>query len=293
MSAVSSDNNKVQGVRLNQPALSTQEYEKFRQFLEQACGIVLGDNKHYLVTSRLNRLTEEFSFDSLGSMLKALNEGRNKALQERVVDAMTTNETSWFRDTYPFEMLRKSILPELARHNQPLRIWSAASSTGQEAYSISITVSEFQLANPGALKGRVEIVGTDISPSVVRDAREGKYDELSMARGLSAERRQKYFIDQGDGGWLVRPEIRARTRFTELNLLKSYALLGRFDIIFCRNVLIYFSSELKQDILERMARVLNPGGYLFLGGSESPSGYSQEFEMCRLPEGVVYRLKDR
>lgn len=291
MSSVKSDAETSRAARMNPATLSAQEYASFCQFLEQACGIVLGNNKHYLVTSRLNRLTEEFNFDSLGAMLKALNEGRDKTLQERIVDAMTTNETSWFRDTYPFEMLRKSILPELAKHNKPVRIWSAASSTGQESYSISMTVSEFQQANPGALKGRVEIVGTDISPSVVRDARQGKYDELSMGRGLSPERRARFFTDQGDGGWLVRPEIKARTRFTELNLLKSYALLGRFDIIFCRNVLIYFSSEMKQDILGRMAKALNPGGYLFLGGSESPSGYSRDFEMQRLPEGVVYRLK--
>ncbi len=273
--------------------ISPQEYDTFRRFLEEASGIVLGDNKHYLVTSRLNRLTEEFGFASLGELLEALRQGRDRRLQERVVDAMTTNETSWFRDGYPYEMLKNSILPELAQRKvNPLRIWSAASSTGQEAYSISMVVHEFQKANPGALPGRVEIVGTDISASVVRQAREGKYDDLSMARGLSPERKAAFFTDSGDGGWVVRPEIRARTRFTELNLLKSYALLGRFEIIFCRNVLIYFSGELKRDILDRMAQVLNPGGYLFLGGSETPSGYSRAYEMVRFPEGVVYRKKD-
>ncbi len=273
--------------------LSSQDYDAFRHFLEEASGIVLGDNKHYLVTSRLNRLTEEFRFESLGALLEALRQGRDRKLQERVVDAMTTNETSWFRDTYPYEMLKNSILPELARRKvNPLRIWSAASSTGQEAYSISMVIHEFQQANPGALPGRVEIVGTDISASVVAQARQGRYDDLSMARGLTPERKSRFFTDNGDGSWSVKPEIKARTRFTELNLLKSYALLGRFDIIFCRNVLIYFSSELKTDILDRMAQVLNPGGYLFLGGSETPSGYSRAYEMVRFPEGVVYRKKD-
>lgn len=273
--------------------MSKTEYDSFRNFLEDSCGIVLGDNKHYLVTSRLNRLTEEFSFTSLGKMLEALREERNKALRERIIDAMTTNETSWFRDSYPFEMLKKSLLPELARQKpNPLRIWSAASSYGQEAFSIAISIKEFQQANPGLWSGNTDILGTDISPTVIRMAKEGKYDELSLGRGLTPERRKLYFTDNGDGGWTVKPEIHRMTRFSEMNLLNSFALLGKFDIIFCRNVLIYFSSTLKTDILTRMAQVLKPGGYLFLGGSESPTGYSQAYEMCRFPEGVVYRLKE-
>jgi len=274
--------------------IDKQDYESFRRFLENACGIVLGDNKHYLVTSRLNRLAEELSFSSLKEMLFALNKDNNKTLSERVVDAMTTNETSWFRDTYPFEMLKQTILPELTKSRPAsLRIWSAASSTGQESYSISMTLNEFQLANPGAMPARVEIIGTDISASVVKVARDAKYDELSISRGLSAERRERFFTDNNDGGWTLKPDISNRASFTILNLLNSYALLGRFDIIFCRNVLIYFSSDSKKDILERMALLLNPGGYLFLGGSESPTGYTHAYEMVRLPEGVVYRLRTK
>ncbi|MGD8483610.1 MAG: protein-glutamate O-methyltransferase CheR [Thioalkalispiraceae bacterium] len=274
-------------------ALATEDYEYFCQFLEQKCGIVLGTNKQYLVTSRLNRLTNEFSLAGLDELMDNLKKGVNRKLQERVVDAMTTNETSWFRDNYPFEMLKNSIYPELAKTvSGPIRIWSAASSTGQESYSISIATTEFQQRNPGLLNNPVEIIGTDISPSVVQIAREAKYDELSLARGLSAERREKFFIDHHDGGLSVRSEIRSRTRFSELNLMGNYSLLGKFDIIFCRNVLIYFSSEMKSDILTRMAQVMKPRGYLFLGGSESPTGYCSAFEMVRLPDGVVYRLKD-
>jgi len=277
---------------VSQLKLSDADYDAFRKILEDACGIVLGENKHYLVTSRLNRLSEELSYPSLSAMLDKLRQGGDVKLKQRIVDAMTTNETSWFRDRYPFEMLKKSLLPELGKQKiSPLRIWSAASSTGQEIYSISMTIHEFKQANPGMLNGRVEIVGTDISPTVIKTARDAKYDELSMGRGLSDERRQRFFIDNKDGGWTVKPEVCAGTRFTELNLLNSYTLLGRFDIIFCRNVLIYFSSELKTDILDRMAKVLKPGGLLFLGGSESPTGYSKAYEMVRYPEGVVYRLK--
>ncbi len=277
---------------MSQLKLSDADYDAFRKILEDACGIVLGENKHYLVTSRLNRLSEELSYPSLSAMLDKLRQGGDVKLKQRIVDAMTTNETSWFRDRYPFEMLKNSLLPELAKQKiNPLRIWSAASSTGQEIYSISMTIHEFKQAKPGALNGRVEIVGTDISPTVIKTARDAKYDELSMGRGLGDERRQRFFIDNKDGGWAVKPEICAGTRFTELNLLNSYNLLGKFDIIFCRNVLIYFSSELKTDILDRMAMVLKPGGLLFLGGSESPTGYSKAYEMVRYPEGVVYRLK--
>lgn len=252
---------------------------------------MLGENKHYLVTSRLNRLTKEFSFPTISAMLDTLALGTNAQLKERIIDAMTTNETSWFRDIYPYEILRHKLLPEFAKKKPTsLRIWSAACSTGQEAYSISMTISEFQTANPGALSAFIEIVGTDISPTVLKMARDGIYDEINVVRGLSEERRNKYFTEV-DGKWQIRDAIKAPTRFADLNLFGSYSLLGKFDIIFCRNVLIYFSSESKTDLLSRMAEILNPGGYLILGGSESPTGYSPAYEMVRFDEGVIYRLK--
>ena len=274
---------------MDQNPIAVNEYDTFRRYLEDACGIVLGDNKHYLVTSRLKRVTEEFSFSSLSEMMNTLVKGNDRHLREKVIDAMTTNETMWFRDVYPFEILKKDLLPELAQKKMPIRIWSAASSTGQEAYSISMAISEFQQANPGKLTSKVEIVGTDISQTVVNQAKQGSYDELSVVRGLSTERRDKFFRKKDDK-WGINPDIMQRTRFTELNLLNNYALLGKFDIIFCRNVLIYFSSEMKKDILERMGQILKPGGTLILGGSESPTGYTKVFSMTRYPDGVVYRL---
>ena len=274
---------------MDQNPIAVNEYDTFRRYLEDACGIVLGDNKHYLVTSRLKRVTEEFSFSSLSEMMNTLVKGNDRHLREKVIDAMTTNETMWFRDVYPFEILKKDLLPELAQNKMPIRIWSAASSTGQEAYSISMAISEFQQANPGKLTSKVEIVGTDISQTVVNQAKQGSYDELSVVRGLSTERRDKFFRKKDDK-WGINPDIMLRTRFTELNLLNNYALLGKFDIIFCRNVLIYFSSEMKKDILERMGQILKPGGTLILGGSESPTGYTKVFSMTRYPDGVVYRL---
>ena len=252
----------------------------------------MGENKHYLVTSRLTRLLDEFKFSSLGSMIEKLKSPANSELKNKIIDAMTTNETSWFRDKYPFDILYNELFNEFSRSKSPrMRIWSSASSSGQEAYSISMTFSEYQRKNPGKFTGTLEIIGTDISPTILEIAKQAKYDELSLGRGLSSERLKNFFIDEGDGGFRVRPEISNRCRFSELNLLKSYSILGKFDIIFCRNVLIYFSAEIKTDILTRMAKQLNPGGYLFLGGSESPTGYCNLFEMVKLKDGVLYRLK--
>lgn len=272
--------------------LSKEQYDHFRSFLEESCGIVLGDNKHYLVTSRLNRLTKEFSFQSLNDMIDSLRSKKDAVLKERVIDAMTTNETSWFRDLYPYDLLKENLLPELLSQKLPrLRIWSAAASTGQEPYSISMSIQEFNMKNPGRLTVPYEIVGTDISSTVLNIAKKGVYDQLSLSRGISDERRKMFFTQETDATWKLSEKVRSPVRFSELNLLQNYTLLGKFDIIFCRNVLIYFSSDLKSDILNRMAQVINPGGFLILGGSESPTGYSRAFEMTRYPKGVVYRHK--
>lgn len=252
---------------------------------------MLGDNKHYLVVSRLGRLMAEEGVATLGELVVHLKDGRNRQLRERIVEAMTTNETFWFRDTFPFDILKEQILPDFAeRRVRSPRIWSAACSSGQEPYSISMTVQEYLATRPGSLSD-VQILATDISPAILQEAKDGNYDTLALARGLSPERKQKYFVQQRDNRWQARPEIRNRVRFTQANLLQSYSLLGRFDVIFCRNVLIYFSSESKADILARMARALNPGGYLFLGSSESITQYSDEFELVRCPRGSVYRVK--
>ncbi|MFN2309371.1 MAG: protein-glutamate O-methyltransferase CheR [Gammaproteobacteria bacterium] len=277
---------------MTRAALSQQDYETFRAFLEGACGIVLGVNKHYLVVSRLSRLMAQEGLATLGDLLSHLQDGRNLALRERVVEAMTTNETFWFRDGFPFEILKDVVLPELSgRRLRSPRIWSAACSSGQEPYSISMTVQEYLTSRPGSLND-VQILATDISPAILHGAKEAIYDTPALARGLSPERKQRYFIEQDEGRWRVRPEIHARVRFSQANLLQSFTLLGRFDVIFCRNVLIYFSSQMKSDILGRMARALNPGGYLFLGSSEAITQYSDEFETVRCPRGSVYRVKD-
>lgn len=273
-------------------SLTSKEYQDFREFLESASGIALGDNKQYLVNSRLSFLVAEMGLGSIGELIERVKHDMNPGLRERIIDAMTTNETLWFRDNFPFEILKSHILPELSGPRvRPVRIWSAACSSGQEPYSMSMIIQEYLQTKPGSLPRDVQITATDISPSVLKDAREGIYDAMAVARGLSDERKKRFF-DTKSKVWQVKPEIRKRIIFSEMNLMKKdYLGLGKFDVIFCRNVLIYFSAELKQQILARFAQVLEPGGYLCLGASESVSGYVDFFETVRYQGGLVYRLK--
>jgi len=258
--------------------------------LEDACGIVLGDNKQYLVTSRLTKLISDNEINSFSMLMKRMKV--DEKLRNHIMDAMTTNETSWFRDVYPFDILKEKLLPELIK-TQPrtIRIWSAACSTGQEPYSLSMMVQEYLQSKPGRLStDTVQIIGTDISPSVLAVAKSAVYEGVAVSRGLPEERKARFFRETS-GGWEVSVDIKKRVSFRELNLMQSYTLLGRFDIIYCRNVLIYFSTELKCDILARMAKCLNPGGFLVLGGSESIINYSNEFDLIRWRNGVIYQLK--
>lgn len=274
-----------------QSGFTASDYERFCRYLENACGITLDKNKGYLVRSRIGRLVDESYGGSLGALVSALEGGASLTVRARVIDAMTTNETLWFRDGHPFTALTEMIFPEFstARTNA-LRIWSAASSTGQEPYSISISIAEYLAAKPGALPKDIEIIATDISPSVLQQARAGVYDQFEIARGLSPERQKRFFVPTGES-MQVRGEIARRVQFRELNLLHGYTSLGPFDVVFLRNVLIYFSNENKKLIISKIVKQLKPRGFLFLGGSEPLGNYSTDFEMVRYGRGVVYRLK--
>lgn len=276
---------------LQRNEISQTDYERFRQFLEQACGIVLGEGKQYLIVSRLTKLLRDEEIPSVAELLNAIQRGHPRHLRDAVIDAMTTNETSWFRDGGPFELFEKLCLPELeSRLSQSSRIWSAACSSGQEPYTISMILHDYLRKKPDSRLKNTQIMATDISNSMLALARRGTYEEHALIRGISPARRQQFFtaLDE-DGRWQLNNEIKDRVQFREQNLLQSYTSLGRFDVIFCRNVLIYFSIERKIDILARLAQAMNPQGYLFLGASETISGYSDAFEMQRTPYGVVYR----
>ncbi|MBL1273586.1 MAG: protein-glutamate O-methyltransferase CheR [Oceanospirillales bacterium] len=271
--------------------ITPQEYEAFKTFLQDACGILLGENKQYLVKSRLRRILEENGLNSLGELLERLKKPGRASLKEVVIDAMTTNETLWFRDNHPFRILQDKLLPEFAARSSvaPLRIWSAACSTGQEPYSAGMTVDEFRRQKPGKLRD-VKITATDISKSVLEVARRGEYEMIAIGRGLSPERQKQFFTPSASGGWQIRPQIKSMVEFKELNLLERY-MLGKFDIVMCRNVLIYFSADLKKDILTRIHATLNPGGYLILGASESLNGLPNLYEMVQCQPGIIYRKK--
>ncbi|WP_299016080.1 protein-glutamate O-methyltransferase CheR [uncultured Photobacterium sp.] len=271
--------------------IKDQEYRDFCRFLEAQCGIVLGDSKQYLVRSRLSPLVSRFSLSSLSELLQLVISGRNRELRVAAVDAMTTNETLWFRDTYPYTVLADKILPELAANKRPLKIWSSASSSGQEPYSIAMIVLETQGRRPGMLTSGVQITATDISQTMLDTCRAGVYDNLALSRGLSPDRRRVFFENNGDGRMKVNDKVKRMVNFRPQNLKDSYALLGKFDVIFCRNVLIYFSPEMKAKVLNQMAASLNPGGYLLLGASESLTGLTDKFEMIRCNPGIIYKLK--
>lgn len=275
-------------------SLDPQEFKAFRDFLQKACGIDLGENKQYLVTSRLGRLLIQHKLTSLSELMRAITTDVRGQLREKVINAMTTNETLWFRDVYPFEVLEKKLLPEISQKlgSAQLRIWSAAASTGQEAYSISMNIDRFKSANPSALKGGEKIIATDISTKALDLAIKGEYESLAIGRGLAKDRLEKYFTQIGDGRYKINQNIAARVEFKNMNLMHSYTLLGKFDVVFCRNVLIYFSSELKKDILDRIHSVLKPGGYLILGSSEALSNMHDKFNMIQCRPGIIYQAKD-
>lgn len=275
----------------NQSQFSESEYVLFRQFLERSCGILLGDNKNYLIDSRLRNLLKDNGISSLGELMREMERPAGNRLRQQVIDAMTTNETLWFRDRHPFEYLQNNLLLELAKRPGDITIWCAACSTGQEPYSISICVEELRRKNFSMTNKNVRILATDISTKVLEAAKRGLYEPLSLKRGMSEERLNAYFKHDNEGAWEINPEIRRRVEFRSINLRESFINIGKFDIVFCRNVLIYFSSDLQKQILANIHRVLNPGGYLFLGGSETPKGLNELFDIHYYTPGVVYVKK--
>lgn len=267
--------------------ISKPDFAQFRDYLERVCGILLGDNKEYLVSSRLRNIMKDTELAALPELIKKIEV--DSGLREKVVNAMTTNETLWFRDAHPFQILQKKLLPEVAARQKSLDIWCAASSTGQEPYSISMIIEEYKRAHPGQFTSE-KIIATDISTKALESAKKGIYDQLALGRGMPKDLLTRYFSAVEDR-WEVNAHIKSRVQYRQLNLLNSYSMLGKFDIVFCRNVLIYFSADLKKDILTRIHGTLKPGGYLLLGASEALSGLPDHYEMVQCNPGIIYRKK--
>jgi chemotaxis protein methyltransferase CheR len=260
------------------------DYDFLRKLLKERSGLDLSADKQYLVESRLMPLARKAGLAGIPELVQKMKSGA-EALTVEVVEAMTTNETFFFRDKIPFDHLRDTILPTLLQSRasrKTLRIWSAAGSTGQEPYSIAMVLKE----RAAALSGwRIEIVATDLSQEVLEKSRAGIYSQFEVQRGLPIQLLVKYFTQIGEL-WQINSELRGMVQHKQLNLLKDFSHLGKFEVIFCRNVLIYFDQDTKIGIFERMAKVIEPDGMLMLGAAESVVGITDAFRPCPDKRGL-------
>ena len=257
--------------------LSPSEFDVFARFLKLRSGIVITPDKTYLLESRLQPVARKWNLEDLRGIARKLSGMPEQRLLDDVVDAMTTNETLFFRDQNPFDSLKNYVLPTLTdkgRRARKIRIWSAACSSGQEAYSIAMLLAEEKVKYAGCT---FEIVGTDISREILAKAQSGIFSQFEVQRGLPIQYLVKYFVKDGDR-WALKDTVKSMVSFRFFNLLEDPRLLGTFDVIFCRNVLIYFDQDTKRGILDRLSRVLTPDGLLCLGGSESVMGISDKFD---------------
>lgn len=275
--------------------ISPDEFRLIRDYIEKHCGIHLTEDKVYLVETRLTTLIIEQGCQTFGELYQKAVADRTFTLRDKIIEAITTNETFWFRDLHPFGILNETLFEKLAADIQSgkrtkIKIWCSACSTGQEPYSIAMTFMEFTRRHPFLKPEHLEILATDISSTVLFLGKTGRYDNLAISRGLSDEFKIRYF-EKKDNVWTITDDIKRMVRFQKLNLQENFNYLGKQDIIFCRNILIYFSIEFKQNILKRIASLLRPDGYLFLGASESIIMYTQEYEMMRHAMGLYYQVK--
>ncbi len=260
------------------------DYDFLRKCLKRRSGLVLSADKQYLVESRLLPIARKAGLGSLGGLVAALKRG-NDALMTTVVEAMMTNESFFFRDKLPFENFRSTVLPALTaarRSSRAIRIWCAAAATGQEPYSLAMLLKEMQRDLAG---WRIDVIATDLSNEVLEKARQGIYSQFEVQRGLPIQLLIKYFTQIGDM-WQIAPDIRSMVKYQQLNLLSDFSHLGMFDLIFCRNVLIYFDQETKINLLDRLARVIAGDGYLVLGAAETVVGLTETFKVVTEARGL-------
>lgn len=275
---------------------TTDDIKAISKYILHISGIDLKESKAYLIETRLGDLMKEYKCSSYRELCSKAKTESNKDIENKIIDAISTNETLFFRDIRPFEVLQHKILPDLIDRRTerssgllpiPIRIWSAACSTGQEVYSIAMVLKELLL---DLKKYNVKLLGTDISDSAIGQASYGTYNKFEIERGLSKEKLQKYFIPNG-GNWKINDEIRAMVSFAKQNILKPLAGLGKLDIIFCRNVGIYFNLENRKKLFENIASILAPDGYLIIGSTESLTGICSLFEPKRYLRTIYYQLK--
>ncbi|HEY5307451.1 MAG TPA: protein-glutamate O-methyltransferase CheR [Casimicrobiaceae bacterium] len=265
--------------------MTPQDFDYLRALLRERSGLVLSAEKQYLAESRLLPVARRHGMTTLGELVGKLKSASTAPMAAEVIEAMTTNETFFFRDKVPFGHFRDTILPALivarAREKR-IRIWCSASSTGQEPYSLAMTLKGMGARLAGF---RTEIVATDISGEVLERAKAGIYSQFEVQRGLPIQQLVKFFSQVGET-WQIAAEIRAMVQFRPLNLLKDFSALGTFDVVFCRNVLIYFDVDVKERVLGAIAARLRPGGWLFVGGAETTMGLNASFTPVAGTTGV-------
>jgi chemotaxis protein methyltransferase CheR len=265
--------------------IRSENYRFLQQHVYSQAGIVLEDDKHYLFESRLTPIVRQLGLDSINDLCALIQATREPGIGRRVVEAMTTNETYFFRDPAHYEAIRTVLLPRLKeerRDTKKLRFWSAASSTGQEAYSLAMLLLESALSD-----WNIQILGTDFSSHVLERAQAGKYQQIEVNRGLPAALLVKYFRRSGMD-WQVNEPVRRMARFETIDLRKSMRSLGPFDLVFCRNVMIYFDAGTRKEILKELHGTLFRGGWLLLGGAETAFGVEEWFERQTVGSAVVY-----
>jgi chemotaxis protein methyltransferase CheR len=261
------------------------DFDYLRKCLKERSGLVLSADKQYLVESRLLPVARSAGFANLGELVRALMLGNANVLMTAVVEAMMTHESFFFRDKLPFDHFRQTVMPALiaARSNvRTIRIWCAAASTGQEPYSLAMCLREMQQKIAG---WRIELLATDLGNDVLEKARQGLYSQFEVQRGLPIQLLIKHFTQVGEL-WQIAPDIRSMVKYQQLNLLADFARLGRFDLILCRNVLIYFDTETKISVLNRLARSTASDGYLMLGAAETVVGLTNSFKVVPDKRGL-------
>lgn len=270
--------------------ITVSDFNYIRKIVRDRAGLLLAEDKVYLVESRLTRLAKEEGLNSIGGLVAYLRQNPLHSLYEMVVEALMTNETFFFRDERPFNALKTAIVPELIekrKKEQTLNIWCAACSSGQEPYSIAMLLQEYF---PQLNHWKIHLFASDISTTILERARAGCYGKHEINRGLPPSFLKKYFHALGSE-WQIKDSIRRMVEFRQLNLTTPFPSLPSMDIIFLRNVLIYFDPETKQAILARVRQVLQPDGYLFLGGGETTINLDDCFEPVQVDKVVCYRLR--
>jgi len=279
---------------MSRAKITPDEFQLFKNYIYESSGIALEKGKEYLLETRLNSLLDHYECSTFKDLYFKSKSDISKKIEEKIIDAISTNETYFFRDKAPFELLQHKILPDLIDKRSKnstlkpnLKLWSAASSTGQEIYSIAMTLHGMGISPTNY---NIQLLGTDISDAAVAQASYGSYNKFEVSRGLDQKRIDQYFHQENDK-WRINDQIRIMVQFKKINLMKAFSGMGKFDIILCRNVMIYFTEEDRKRIYENIARVLEPDGYLLIGSTESLSNTTDLFQPQRYLQSTFYQFK--